>query len=521
MKRLKNPKKVLFYNTLAIADVGVYDDLKAKGSNPTLGYATLVFKKEGVNLVNKDVVDTTPTDATFNTGVKVTTAYTDDGLYQSCLLKMNAPAGAEDIYYDYGLTIRKKVKHPGVNTFHNNTYQKTYGGTLDAVTTSGGYVVDATKLIMEDNLLDMITNDTSMHSNNTDITTNFAGAIVEARRCYLVDTVAYGGTETITLYDEDGVAISGAVVTIATDIGTFINEFNTDAQVTPYALAVAASTTSFYVIFITAGYKGRIAVANETIAIDSRYIHLVTKDTEVQFDVEFQMPTFFTKYNFGVLRLTWVHNHNTYWHINSGAEETIAMGAAKTNMVTNINAATFDGGAAGAMIYGALTTGAGGFGDFVLKADVDTIGWRQASVANATGVRTNGFTAATTNYLYSTPMGKFPSLTSDDVQRAIWNLRDAGMLPGMYSNSATDGTAYAKYHILCDTTVNDDTGVSTSDTFQQEVVIYAGKTVAGTTTTFEIGTYAGIAATCTFEALLGSWHGVSQVYWLPDVAVIT
>jgi hypothetical protein len=64
-------------------------------------------------------------------------------------------------------------------------------------------------------------------------------------------------------------------------------------------------------------------------------------------------------------------------------------------------------------------------------------------------------------------------------------------------------------------------GVSQTGTYTDELIVYADKTAAGTTTTFEIGTYEGTAATCTFECLISSWHGVAKTVWLPDISVVT
>lgn len=516
MKRLKNPKKVLFFNTLAATDVGVYDDAKAPGGTK----AVLNFKKEGVSLVGKAAIDTTPSLTAMPSGLKCTASYSDDGVYQSMLLKLNAPASNEDIFYDYGLTIRKKVKTPGVGTFHNNTYEKTYGGTLDVVATSSGYVTDAYKLIMENDILDFITNDVSMHSNNTDINTNFAGSIVEARRCYLLTGLGTTADQTVSLYDEDGVLITGTTVTIGTNIGTAIKAMNDDAQFTAVALAVAASTTSFYVLFKTAGYKGTVAIddgTDNTLTISTRYIHLVAKDTEVQFDAIFE-GDFFTKYNFGILSLTFGDNKNTEWSVNSLAEVVIVSGANTAALVSAINAATLGGTTAGTYVYAAARTTAGTITDVVIKNTVDTIKISEKVNVAATGAQTAAFTYSTTNYMYSVPNGRFPSLTSDDVFRNVWNLKDLGPIPAQYANHPTDGSAYAKYHIICDVTGDDDMGSSQTGTFQQELVVYVLKSQAQALTFDNNDLYVHTTPDCNFECLLSEWNGVDPQYWIPGIA---
>jgi len=527
MKRLKNPKKVLFFNSVATTDFGIYNDKD--------GYAVLNIKKEGVSLKAPNAMEVDPAGA-LTAGLKLTASYTDDGIYQSCLLKLNAPAAAEDIYYDYSLSIRKIVKTPGVNTFQNNTYTKTYGGTLDAVATSGGYVTDAYKLIMENKLLDMITNDTYMHSNNSNLVTNFAGSTVEARRIYHITGIGATDDQDLSVFDPNGtllVTVSnfgsdtlGAGASVSLE--TMIDALNADATFATYCLALAESTTSCYILFKTAGYKGTITIddgTDNTMTIDYRGIHLVSKDTEVQFTTEFETPNFFTRYNFGIIRATWVHSHNSYWRINNGASETIAVGANVDTFRSNINAATFDSTLAHYYISCAEPTTGAGWVDIVIKPTVDQIGWKQASMDNVTGGITNGFTISTTNYLRSSPSGRFPSLTSDDVARAVMGLQHLGDIPFQYKSQPTNGSAYAKYSMVCNTTINDDFGVSQLATYEQEVDLYVLKSAAQTavwdaTDGYYSDTNSGAADT-TLEALLSIWAGVVETNWLPDIAVTT
>ncbi len=512
MKRLKHPKKVMFFNTVAITDVGLYLD-----THGTTDRGILQFKKEGIALPGH--TDISGGGTVLGSKIKsASAAYTDDGLFKGRLLKLDAPARDEDINYDYSLTLRKLVKTPGVNTFHNNTYQKTYGGTLPVVTTTSGYVDDTYKLAMEDDLLDDITNDNYMHNQNTDLVTNFAGPIVEARRVYVVSTTqaALNGTNVVcTLVEEDGTS-----TTLTMDQATLA--LNIDAMNVALDSAGAAVHCAAYGPFAyafigeTAGEKFTLSTASSTYSGSTqRYIYLSAKDQNVKFESSYT-PGLFTQYKFGWTQFVWVHDsanaagENVQFVVNNGAMVKLDTQTTGLLSAASFNASTL---ATGGLGYASAPKTASTTIDILWLDTADTVWWNIKPVATAQWTF-----AGTTGYLSTVASGRYPSLTSDEVFRAVALLKDGGRLtPLMYADQPTDGSAYAKYTLKTYYVIDGEPLASEETTYVQETVIYMLKTAAQTNVWDLNGPdlYGSYATTPdkTFEDLLGYWSDVVVTSW--------
>jgi len=499
MRRLKHPNNVLHFPTLSHVDVGLYYDAN-------LAKAILSFKKDGINLPGGDST-LTAASGTLASGLKVAVAYTDDGIFKSKLLTLNAPAKAEDIYYNYGLTIQTNVKLPGVRTRHDGRFEKTYGGTLDVVETSGGYVTDAYKLEMEDNILDYITNDVATHSQETDPRVTFAGSIVQAFRVYKVATAQadLSGTNVVCTYTpSDG----GSDVTVTLDQATAI--LNVDAANTDLAsepvIVVAGGASTYYFIGTTAGDKWYLSTATSTYSgTTTRHIALVAKNEEVQFDVEY-MAGQWTQQNYGWQRLTYVDSGNTSWVVN-GTAETIATGANAAAFVANIVAGT--AGAAG-YVYASKQLNA--------STTVDVLFLEDAYDYYIKPNDTYFTSVNTTNYQMSSTTGRYPSLTSDEVFRVVFNKKDGGRLSAMMRlDQPATNTTYAKYSIKCNFDIYGEPLASEDSTYVNEVHIYMPKTVAQTDYFDASDLYTDYGDTptpdTTFEELIGFWCDLAVTSW--------
>lgn len=502
MRRLKHPNNVLHFPTLTIADAGIYIDAK-------LSKGILSFKKDGVNIPGYSDIDGDGT--AFATGCKGTVAYTDDGIFKSRLLTFNAPGKAEDIYYDFGLTIQTLVKLPGVGTRHTNRFEKTYGGTLDVVETSGGYVTDAYKLLMEDQILDNITNDVAIHNQETDPRVKFAGAIVDGFRVYTLEVAQedLSGTNVVVTYSP---ADGGSDVTCTFDQATHelnLNAVNTDLASEPCQVFAGSNTTYFFVA-TTAGDKFTISTAVSTYSgTTTRQMMLVAKDEEVNFDVEF-IGKEWTAQTFGILHHTYVGTGNMIQIVN-GTKETIVHGANAAAAALDINTGT---AGAALLVWAAKELTASTTYDIVqLPGKVTSIHYQPLDATYTT--------VQTTNYLRCSGTGKYPSLSSDEVFKVVFNKKDGGRLSAMQrlDQPAAD-TTYAKY-VLTYTgfEIYGEALASETSSYVNEVIIYVPKTVAQTNVWdatdmyIDYGSSNPGAADTSFEAMLWMWCDLAVGSW--------
>ncbi len=501
MKRLVYPKKTMVFNSFSVADIGVYKNEKTASN-------VLHFKKEGRSLESGWGTDMAGNGSTLSTAPNVksaTVAYTDDGYFKGKLVQVVAPAKNEDINYGYGLTIRKLVKVPGVNTSQTNTYEKTYTGEMPVVSTSGGYVTAAGIKIMEDTLIDGITNDTYMHVTNTDITTNFAGSIVTAKKATkLTTTAANTNTVTITPDADTGDSAETILLNGGTTIITQVADFNDDNTLGFKAYALG---TQEMIIVGPAGYKAVITAAVATVG--NTYLLLESKDQNVKFDVGY-VDGFAIVQGWNLFTLT----------CSAATAQTAGVQMIIDGTATAATAATTP-----ATLAAELTSDAGGKaystveGTTPLHLTVNLVSLNTDMGLTSLDIKlpaVNTYTRTAS----TTSQGKYPSLTSDEVFRANAFLKDPGKLAAMqYLDQPTDGADYAKYVIETYVEIDGIPAASEISTGTTTTVIYALKSAAQASVWDKSDLYidAGesnpVSADASFEFLLAAWCDLPVTSW--------
>lgn len=196
---LESPiQRVLLYDTITTADVGVYGDTK-KVKN------ILAFKKEGIQIPGAaNTAGAVPVAASGTRAtnlIKITRSETNSGILNGGLISLKTTAPCSDCDYNYGISFTKEVQYPGQNNFETNTVKRYYAGTIARPSVSAGVIQDSTLLAMEDELIRQITADRGVKSTLTDVNDQ---SFVEARRFYIIDETSGTGSSDITITWPDG-----------------------------------------------------------------------------------------------------------------------------------------------------------------------------------------------------------------------------------------------------------------------------------------------------------------------------
>lgn len=506
MRNIRKPVVRILLNTLSYQDVGLYNDYNTKKK-------VMTFKKLGIQIFGDAATGTKAIPAvpaitnTLATGLTVAKSTTASGSMQMLFMSIEPPAPCETCNWDYGISIREKVKLPGVHSNRANVSTISYGDTMATVATSGGYITDAYQLLAENDIITQIANNLGKHIAEQRYPMKMTGSAVEARRAYKC-TITNAANE-ITIKDSTGTAYGADVVTGAS--GKLAAEaINDAAHLHGNVMAFPANqTTSFYVM---SAVNGEIFTVEDgggtgTLTIDERYIVFLSKDDEIQFDVIVgkELGATFMKTSLYTL------DGNT--------------GAGTTTIY--VDGVSNDGAADAADLEDYATelnshfTGAG-ITDCWACSDPDNgvvYVWAGPTAQVLTFVFSATSTTSVTNSFSGYP--NYPQLTSEDVFRMFWNNMDGGHLAAMqYGDQPLKDTDYNVYYIRNENLkITSLHGAGYNQTGEAEYEIYVPKSICGTSywQANVNGAYSYMSAPTTantsFETLLGILVGVLPSTW--------
>lgn len=397
----------------------------------------------------------------------VTAQCTFPGFKKTMCIELDPVCPCVDCDYEYGITIWKHVKKPGV--YNSDVFRQPffYGGTLDKVSCTSGVFSDAQILIMENDIITQITNDNGLGQ-------DAPGSPVSAGRCYTIEDTD-PTTDSSIVITVDGVATTITVpgdhsVQTGSSWATTIN--NTAAvNANVFALPVADNDNRFTICSNVAGKLFTVAVVTDT-SIVKREICLTNKlidDTfEVEIDSKLGVKTGRNGYVFS--SSDWTAAGNDIAFYVGGVLVDVTGPAAPTNaglIVQAINAAITAAGVTAWAYYNPTTN----YIYILLPDNVQSFAYNLSSTSKIKFVQ--GYSAT----------GKFSSLTSDDIFRIFAYSQHAGMMANeIYKIQPIHGVEYCCYtfkqhHML---TPSLSEGASHFNQYMQEFTVCLPKAMAQT-----------------------------------------
>ena len=464
----------LLITNLAVTDFGTYTE-----TDPDSGATVehLVSKKQGL-------------DMAYDATCKLTKSCTQSGKLKSVLLALTCPAPASLTNYSYGIDILKKVKDPGV--LNDDWIKKTrhYGGEIASLQTpSGGLIADVDLKTMEDAIITQILADRGFGSREE--------AIVDAKRIYLVTRSGAVNTDALLITQADGTEIT-VLLDGGTTVQTAIDDVNA-VSATTGVMAFAKSATEMYITSVDNGVLFTVAdgLGASIVAINQRYIWLVSRDADNQFEVQFPSGWLtLQRFNVLILANAWVTGITNLFSIDGTNSGAINGAAISNTFVTNINS---DGVLA---IYASSTRKIGGVPIYI---------W--SGIYELKVVRLSSGVTVTTAYSGG---GVYPSLTWKDVFREFSQV--PAHLDGLshlvpLTQPAT-GEVYCKIRIEKTNTIANMHGANHGDSYLQVFEFYL-KQGSGATHLWDASNYmwestadnAAFSADSDINDMISQWSG--------------
>jgi len=505
MRNIRKPVQRILLNTLSYQDVGLYNDYNTKKK-------VMTFKKLGIQIFGDAATGTKASPAvpaitsTLATGLTVAKSTTASGSMQMLFMSIEPPAPCETCNWDYGVSIREKVKLPGVHSNRANVSTISYGDTMATVATSGGYITDAYQLLAEDDIITQIANNLGKHIAEQRYPMKMTGSAVEARRAYKC-TIDSSKAADITVKDADGTATT---VTLTTAKKGSAEAINDNATLRAYVIAFAGTGTNE--IYIMSASNGGLFTIEDgggtgTLTIDERYVVFISKDDEIQFDVlvEKSLGATFSKHSLYTLS-GMTGAGTTTLTVDGTATAAANDSATEVTMSANINTKLND-----ASITDVYATG---------DPDQTIVFVYAASTAQVVNFTFSALSTTTLTYQYC-GYPHYPQLTSEDVFRMFWNNMDGGHLAAMqYGDQPLKDTDYNVYYIRNENLkITSLHGAGYNQTGEVEYEIYIPKSICGTSywDADVNGAYSYMSAPTTadtsFETLLGILVGVLPSTW--------
>lgn len=432
---LTYPKPALLINNLTAADLGVFTDT-ANGSRKVLQ-----FKKIGYGLP-AITGKTTVEKSTYRPAIR-----------KGVLVELSNVCPCEECGFEYNLSITKMVQQPGVNNSVIEDESRDYGGRLAKVQEcTNGIMAAADLLAMEDDILEQIAAD--------DGTGNDEGAIVDAYRAYLLtftqaDLSGEGDAVTLTYLSSLGVSTAVTLNAATAELNACI--INDNTTVDDGVRAIAASATSILIIGLVEGDTFTLSETGDLVSSLSRYIYLVSNNDDYKFQVSFDKGfatvtgiSLFTL-NVGTVTTTGV---SVTW--GNGSWTTATAATTIANLLTELNS---DISASGG--YAGSESGADSTWITIVNIGSEPFDVKVSRASTVT---------ITENV---NPLGRWESMTSDDVFRYFANKHFDGMASNLhYKEQVVDGGEYWKltFKSLIDSYGLE--GASHGGTYEMEVTLF-------------------------------------------------
>lgn len=473
---LTYPVRPYLFNTLDASDLGMFTD-------SVTSKKTLILKKYGIQIP-------------YVSGA-VTTAVVQPlpGEYKSVRLVVNPACPCEDCNYNFGITIEKKVKKPGVK---NSDYYPTgrfYGGNIPRIgTCSNGIMAAADIATIENTILDEITTDTGGNMENSQ------PGIVNAKKYYIVNDTANTDASGFTVTWADGTTT--VFVTAATfaagQLGVQFNAKTTaaygGAAFNALLVAYRIGADQFIITSIDPGLKFSIGTLVDATVAETGLL-ITSKSKDIQFNLRAEPGVFQIKNGISIVKITptvWTAG-TVVMRVDGATAVTANIAADQNTTIGNINTALAAKGYA-------LPNGTGS----ALIAMVPTYG--KLLVTSVTGVQ---------NYNWSSK-ASWPFFTPDDVYVEFSQLRHlGGHLSQVHDVKPLKDQEYVKYNISYLQSGHGDMHVASgAGDYKQGYTFYILKSVWDDTTAKWDATNrmwqsgdAGFTADISLATLLGNTSG--------------
>lgn len=253
---LTYPKKPLLYNTIDTTKFGVFTD-------SVTGQKQLLFKGKGFSLPYKDaagvIVGKVSKVSMLSWTAKVALV----------LLPSNCPC--EDCNHEYGFSVSRIVKDPGVLNTERYEFLTNYGGFLQSITCTNGVIDSAYLTTMRNDIIDQITNHKRWSDNGFD-------AWVKAG---IAKIVTWNSGRTLT--------IGSTAITVGASRAAFITNVNTGTT-THGVTAYADPSSATGVVLVTAAGTKTITLAatggGTIMTVDANdYIGITGIETDINFNI--------------------------------------------------------------------------------------------------------------------------------------------------------------------------------------------------------------------------------------------
>ena len=477
MQNLKYPNAMFLINSLTVDDFGLATD-------GISGLLKLIGKKIGVTMKDDGAGGmATVTKGCANFGAKT-----------SVTLIINPECPCDECDYEYGFSISKKVQFPGVLNWDRVPEMRSYGGILSQVTCSAGYIVDADKLTMEDDILTQMKDSEMKYS------------FTEGRRFYKLTDDDASGPSIINITDANGVTTP--ITTTVVVANTLADKINDDATVSAYVIAFATAEDEVFLTSINPSYLFT-ATAGTDVTIVERGIWIQSKrdeydNAEVHFDIEV-LKSFGTVKGFNLAKI----DASTATATDLNLVTYLATTKAETlNAITAASVANFELAviaASGATAMYAHRIGNAG-------TDVYMVG--NSTIDHFTVRLVTGSTLVIDDVWNK--MGQFPYLTGSGVFKLFANMKDQGDLSNLvYLDQPNPADEYCHYNFEINyANVPAVHGASHKDSMTQIVNLYIKKDQLATDY-WDANNYmwdagdAAYAADTLFDELIFAWCGTN------------
>jgi hypothetical protein len=502
MENLKTPVKRILLNSIDYTKVGAYTDA-------VTGVNILSFKEYGVNI---------PYVAANFHGAK---SCSNEGTVTSQEIELSPACPCIECDWEYGVTITKSVKYPGVNNNQSNQNRKSYVGTVSKITCTAGVIDDTWKLQAEDDIITQIYNDTITGNDPV----NGGGTWVKAVRSYKVTA-----SNPLAATDQLNFTLTstGVTTTIVLNGGatviTMVADLNNNAIFAAHARAVAISATEYLIYGLTGADIFTIAdgAGATTITVDYRRIWFTSLNPDVQFGIMYDsgFATTYKRYQFVI------DGTAAAATANSGITLFIDGVAHNVNSAANV-----------AAMVTAIQVAVGGLHEVyssVVGNDIYVSGTDAVSslwIAYSLSPSNYATYPAATLYIphagvYSaTGTGSFPILTGRELMQLLAADANQGSLAQWSTSERPDPTvAYCMYWFQVDSAIPAIHGASHWDSYKGVVEVYIKSSIVDDAFLYPVANATALSgqaaslnaapattAVVDFEELLQAWAGTGTI----------
>lgn len=503
MENLKTPVKRILLNSIDYTKVGAYYD--------AVGLVNVLsFKDYGVNI---------PYVAANFHGAKTCS---NEGTVTSLEIELAPACPCIECDWEYGVTISKIVKNPGVNNNQTNLNRKSYTGTVSKITCTAGVIDDTWLLQAEDDIITQIFNDTITGNDPV----NGGGAWVSAVRGYYI-TVTHAVTENV-LVTETSTGTPTTVTLGITPIASAI-AYNASAANT-YSRAINVSATQMFIYGLDGGDLFTLADGGggTTVTGITRRIWFRSLNPDVQFGIMYDtgFATTYKKYLYvidGSLSASSVANSGVTVFRN-GVASNIATGA-------GVNTATlFTAAVVAAAITGVYATTIGNVntGNTYISGNSAITSMAYAASKSPSNYATytipTVFVQLDGTYMAS-GSGSFPILTGRELIQLLSADSNQGSLAQWDTSDKPDPTVdYCSYWFQLDSNIPALNGASHWDHYRGVIEVYIKSSLVNTAFLYPSANATAISgqgtslngapsttAVVDFEELLQAWAGTGTI----------